>query len=64
MEFIRQVMKQTSDVELKGFKILSLPFDRPVSEDIPITFCIDCLGYLKVRYGSDKTELQTGIRLQ
>jgi actin-like ATPase involved in cell morphogenesis len=64
MEFIKQVMKQTSDVELKGFKILSLPFDRPVSEDIPITFCIDCLGYLKVRYGSDKTELQTGIRLQ
>jgi molecular chaperone DnaK (HSP70) len=64
MEFIKQVMKQTTNVEVKGFKIVSLPFDKPIYEDICITFCIDYLGYLKVRYGSKKTELQTGIRLQ
>jgi molecular chaperone DnaK (HSP70) len=64
MEFIKQVIKQTTNVELKGFKIVSLPFNKPVSEDICITFCVDYLGYLKVRYGSKQTELQTGIRLQ
>ncbi len=64
LEYIKQVMKPSIDVELKNFKIVNLPFDKPIDEDICITFCIDKLGYLKIRYGSNQTELQAGIRLQ
>lgn len=64
LEYIKQVMKPSINVELKSFKIVNLPFDKPIDEDICITFCLDKLGYLKIRYGSTQTELQADIRLQ
>ena len=64
LEFIKQVMKPTTNAELKSFKIVSLPFNKPLEVDINITFCVDSLGYLKIQYGSQQTELQAGIRLQ
>jgi molecular chaperone DnaK (HSP70) len=64
LEYIKQAMKPSVNVELKSFKIVNLPFDKPINENICITFCIDKLGYLKIRYGSNETELQAGIRLQ
>ncbi len=64
MEFIRQALKPVTDVELKEVKVVSLPFKEPVSDEIPITFCVDFSGNLTIRYGPGKTELQTGVRLQ
>ncbi len=60
---IKQALKHTEDMALKSFKIVTLPFRKPLKEDIYVTFCVDNTGHLKVRYGNND-EIETGIRLQ
>ncbi|MBI3753536.1 MAG: Hsp70 family protein [Deltaproteobacteria bacterium] len=64
MEFIRQEMKQPRDMALKACKIITLPFQEPLGEDIDITFCVKDTGHLAVRCGKENREIETGIRLQ
>ncbi len=65
MEFIKQVIKHSYDeVELHGFKAVTLSFDEPVEEDIEVTFCVDASGAVRIRYGRDGKEVPTELRLQ
>ncbi|MBI5047602.1 MAG: Hsp70 family protein [Deltaproteobacteria bacterium] len=64
VEFIKQEIKQTKDIELKGFNIVTLSFKEPVNEDVYITFCVNEKGHLTIRYGKENIELETGIRLR
>lgn len=64
VEFLRQAIRQEKDIALKGLKIITLAFEQPLEEDVPVTFCIDESGNLRVRYGKDNREIETGLRLQ
>ncbi len=62
-EFIKQALKYTEDMALKGFNIVTLSFQKPLKEYVYVTFCVDNTGHLGVRYGNND-EIDTGIRLQ
>lgn len=64
VEYLRQAIKQSNDTLLKGLKIVTLPFDHPLEEDVMVTFGIDVSGNLKVIYGKENKEIDTGLRLQ
>lgn len=64
VEFLRQAIRQEKDITLKALKIITLIFEQPVEEDVAVTFCIDEAGNLRVRYGKEDRELETGLRLQ
>ncbi len=68
MEFIKQIPKQIEGVELKGFKVVTLPFEAPIEGEVYITFAVDEQGNLTVRYGPSEQEqghrIRTEIRLQ
>jgi len=64
MEFIKQVLKQADDMALKDLRIITLNFGEPVEEEIYITFCVNDSGQIKIRYGKENNEIETGIRLQ
>jgi len=63
MEFIKQVLKSKDEaVELKGFKIVTLPLED--GDALDATLCVDEAGNLRIRYGRERKELDAGIRLQ
>lgn len=64
MEFIKQVMKPMDHLALRELKIITLYFDEPLEDEVPITFCVNDSGQIKIRYGKDNKEIETGIRLQ
>lgn len=64
MEFIKQVVKPAEDILLKDLKIITLPFDKPIEEEVCITFYVNDSGQMKIRYGRYDTEMDPGIRLQ
>jgi molecular chaperone DnaK (HSP70) len=63
IELIKQTLKYTEDMALKGFRIVTLSFQKQLKEDVYVTFCVDDARHLKVRYGNND-EIETGIRLQ
>lgn len=64
VEFLRQAIRQEKDITLKALKIITLSFEQPLEEDVSVTFCIDEAGNLKIRYGKEDRDLETGLRLQ
>lgn len=64
VEFIKQEIKPTKDIALKGFKIITLPFKKPIEGDIHVTFNVDDRGHLLIKYGKDNAEIGTDIMLQ
>lgn len=64
MEFIKQVMKPSEQLALKELKIITLYFDEPLEDEVHITFCVNDSGQIKVKYGKENKEIETGIRLQ
>ena len=66
MEFIKQTVKTPlpEDVVFKGFKIITLPLGKVTDEDVLITFKLDETGNLKIKYGPEGKEVETGLRLQ
>lgn len=64
VDYLRQALKQTRDVALKNLKIAVLSFDNPIDEDVTVTFLVDEAGDLKLIYGAECTEIDTGLRLQ
>lgn len=64
VEFLRQAIRQEKDIALKALKIITLSFEQPVEEEVAVTFCIDETGNLKIRYGKEDREIETGLRLQ
>lgn len=67
-EFIKQVMKPEEDMALKELKIITLRIDEAESIDkdidINVTFCVNESGEMKIKYGQNNKEIDTGIRLQ
>lgn len=64
MEFIKQEVKPMRNAVLKNLNIITLAFDEPLYGNIEATFYVNEKGYLKIRYGKENRELETGIRLQ
>lgn len=64
VEYLRQAIKQSKDMILKGLKIVTLPFDNPIDDDVMVTFNIDISGNLKVIYGKENKVIESGLRLQ
>lgn len=64
MEFIKQALKHSDDMVLKDLRIITIGFDIPIEEEIHITFSVNDFGQIKVRYGKENNEIETGIRLQ
>ena len=66
MEFIKQTVKTPlpEDVVFKGFKIITLPLGKITDEDVLITFKLDETGNLRIKYGQEGKEVETGLRLQ
>lgn len=62
IEFIKQEIIASDEVELADFKTITLQFKEPVDSPIDVTFSIDEKGSLKVRYGIETVD--TGLRLQ
>lgn len=63
IEFIKQEIKYTHGMSLKGFEIITLPA-KESPDDADMTFCINETGHLKIKYGKEAVELETTIRLQ
>ncbi len=64
IEFIKQELKQTNDIALNGLKTITLPFNEPLNEDVPVTFCVNETGHLIIKYGNENKVLEAGLRLQ
>lgn len=65
VEFIKQIIKDVEKkIELKPLKVSTLTFKQSQYEDVGITFCVDDTGGLKIKYGKESTEIDTGLRLQ
>ena len=64
IEFIKQVMKSADNIVLKDLSIITLYFEEPIEEDVHVTFCVSDSGQIKIKYGKDNKEIETGIRLQ
>lgn len=64
-EFIKQEIKPINGIVLKGFKIIPLPFKKPINDEgIYVTFRVDDQGHLRVGHEKGNVEIETGIRLQ
>ncbi len=61
MEFIKQSLKQSENMELRGFRVITLPVDEK-KEQIAITLCVEKDGTLKIKY-MNRT-METPVRLQ
>lgn len=64
VEFIKQVMKPEDDMALKDLKIITLQIDETIDEEVNVTFFLNDTGQVKIRYGNNNREVDTGIRLQ
>ncbi len=63
MEFIKQMIKHSDNLELKGFRIIYIPLTRNADEGTDVSFRVDKDGHLSLRY-AEHTTLKTDIRLQ
>ncbi len=65
VEFIKQIIKDVEKkIELKPLKVTTLTFEQSEDEGVSVTFCVDDTGGLKIKYGKESTEIDTGLRLQ
>ncbi|MBI5192940.1 MAG: Hsp70 family protein [Nitrospirae bacterium] len=64
VEFIKQVMKPEEDMALKELKIITLQLDETIDEEVHVTFTLNDSGQIKIKYGKNHREVDTGIRLQ
>lgn len=64
VEYLRQELAETKGVVLNALKTITLPYDEPLTEDQFISFKIDESGNLSIKYGPQKTDMETGLRLQ
>ncbi len=61
MEFIRQGLRKSENMELRGFRIITLPVDEK-QRQVAITLCVEKDGTLKLKYRDRVVE--TPVRLQ
>ena len=61
MEFIKQSLKQSENVELRGFRVITLPVEER-EKQVSVTLCVEKDGTLKIRYRG--RAIETPVRLQ
>jgi len=65
VEYIRQELQQTKDIELTALKTLTLSYDVILHDDIEVTLHVAETGQLSVGYGPDRSRrLDAGILLR
>ncbi|MBI5182296.1 MAG: Hsp70 family protein [Nitrospirae bacterium] len=63
-EVIKQAIRPVKDMNLMAFGIITLSFEESVKDEVYIRFYVDEAGHLKIHYGKENKEIETGIRLQ
>ncbi len=64
VEFIKQAMKPEENMVLKELSIITLQVDEDMAEQINVTFSVTDSGLIKIKYGKNNRNIDTGIRLQ
>jgi hypothetical protein len=63
-EFIKQVLRHDATIEMKPLKKISLEFEKPIEDEVVLTFSLDAGGHLTIRHGEDGSIVDAGVRLQ